>query len=50
MQILVPAMEPFVGLLGLDLGSELINLTNPDTTALSATVRGARTEVSPEAV
>ena len=33
MQISVPTMEPFVGLLGPDPGSELISQTNPCTTS-----------------
>ena len=40
-----------LGLLGPDLGSEeLFSQTKPALLALSATVRGVRTEVSPEVV
>jgi len=49
MQILVPVTEPFVGLLGPDPGSEeLLAKQIPQLPAISAIVRRARTEVSPE--
>lgn len=43
-------MEPFVGLLGPDLGSKVFSQTSPTLSALLETVNGARTEVSPKVV
>jgi hypothetical protein len=50
MQILVPATEPFVGLMGPDPGSELVSQTNPYTTGPFGISPRSATEVSPEAV
>lgn len=50
MQILVSAMEPFVGMRGSDLGLELFRQKIPVLLALSAKAHGTRTEASPKAV
>ncbi len=50
MQILVLKTKPFVGLLGPNPGSVLVSQTNPYTTGPFGIIRGARTEVSLEAI